>query len=176
MHRCRTADSRCTHLGQAHVAHVASLDHVGDRTDRVFDRHVRVQPCGPVNVDVIDAQTLQRIREKVFHRRWTRIVKRPAARGIAHRAKFHADDGRVAPRRRRTFQRFADQNFVVTRAVEIPRIQQRNARFERGVDRGDAFGAIGRTVHARHAHTAQTQRRALRAGFTQMKLLHGNPR
>ena len=43
-------------LGEADVADVAGLDHLGDRADRLLDRHVRVEARRPVDVDVVGAE------------------------------------------------------------------------------------------------------------------------
>ena len=62
------ADGVGADFGQADVPDVAGLDHVGDGADRVFDRHRRIEPRRPVDVDVIDAEPLQRIGDEILHR------------------------------------------------------------------------------------------------------------
>ena len=53
------ADRLGADLGQADVADVAGLDQLGDRADGLLDRHVRVEPGGPVDVDVVGAEAAQ---------------------------------------------------------------------------------------------------------------------
>jgi hypothetical protein len=43
------------------------LDHVGDGANRVFDRHRRIEPGRPVDIDVIDAEALEAVGEEVFY-------------------------------------------------------------------------------------------------------------
>ena len=43
-------------LREADVAHVAGLHQLGDRADRLLDRHVRIEPRRAVDVDVVGAE------------------------------------------------------------------------------------------------------------------------
>ena len=76
------------------------------------------------------------------------------------------------PVARLTRQRIPDEQLVVAHAIEVAGVQQRDAGLERRMDGGDALGAVGGAVHARHAHAAKTDGGALRARLTQLKLLH----
>ena len=67
VHRGRPADRLRTDLGQPDRPDVAGLDHVGDRTDGLLDRHVRVEPSGTVDVDVVGAEALQRVGQEGAH-------------------------------------------------------------------------------------------------------------
>ena len=62
VHGVRAADRVGADLGEADVTHVAGLHQLGDGADRLLDRHVGVEPRGPVDVDVVDAQALQACR------------------------------------------------------------------------------------------------------------------
>ena len=62
------ADRLGADLRQPDVAHVAGLHHVGDRADGLLDRHVGIEPRRAVDVDVVDAEPLQRIGQGVLHR------------------------------------------------------------------------------------------------------------
>jgi hypothetical protein len=42
-------------------AHVTRFYHVGDRADRVFDRHIRVQSRQAIDVDVVGAEALEAV-------------------------------------------------------------------------------------------------------------------
>ena len=55
--------------------------------------------------------------------------------------------------------------------VEVA-VSRGRARIERRVDRGDALGAIGRTVEIRHAHAAEADRADLRSVRAQFSPLH----
>ena len=47
-------------------ADVAGLHQFGDGADGLLDRYVRIEPAGPVDVDVVGAEALERIGEAVF--------------------------------------------------------------------------------------------------------------
>ena len=81
MHGVRAFDGVDPHLRQTDRADIASVDEVGNGANRVLDRHSRIEPGGPVDVDVIDAQPLQRIAEEVFHGDRPGINTCPAAVG-----------------------------------------------------------------------------------------------
>ena len=146
-------------LRQADVADVAGLYHVGDGADGVLDRHLRIDPRGLIEIDIIGAQSLERIGEEVLGRRRTCVIAQALAVGIAHGAVFDGDEGALPPP---AFQGFAQHQFGVAGAVEIGRVDQRDAGVERGLDGRDAFGIVGRTVAAGHAHASETDSGNLR--------------
>src|SRR4051812_17387620 len=90
------ADGPSPDLGQADMPDVARLHHVGDGTNSVLDRHLRVEARGPVDVDMIDAQPLERVGEEVPYRLGPGVVASPAARRIAQRPELDADQHLVA--------------------------------------------------------------------------------
>ena len=84
------------HLRKADMAHIAGLHHVGDGADRLLDRHAGIEPRGPIDVDVVDAEALQRIGQEILHRRRPRVDADQRPGGIAQRAELDADDEAVA--------------------------------------------------------------------------------
>ena len=54
MHGGGAADRVRADLRQPDEAHVSGLHHLGDRSDRLLDRHLLVQAGGAVDVDVVD--------------------------------------------------------------------------------------------------------------------------
>jgi hypothetical protein len=77
MDRVRAADRVDADLRQSDRADVARLHQLRNRADRVLDRDVRIEPRRAINVDVIDAEALERVREKIFDRGRTRIESEP---------------------------------------------------------------------------------------------------
>src|SRR6185437_14019217 len=56
------------------------------------------------------------------------------------------------------------QQFLVgERTVDLGRVEERAAQFDRPVQRGHRFGLVGCTVAAAHAHAAEAERRDLQA-------------
>ncbi len=100
----------------------------------------RIEPRRAIDVDVIDAEALQRVGDEILHRGGAAVVARPTPFGVAQRAEFDADQQVVAVA---ALQRFADQHLVVAHAVEVAGVEQGDAGVERGVDGGDALGAVG---------------------------------
>src|ERR1700733_14519732 len=70
---------------------IAYLHHFGDGADGVFDRHGRVEPRRAIDVDIFGAESLQRVGQKVLHRRRPAVISRKGADGAAQRADFDAD-------------------------------------------------------------------------------------
>ncbi|MCY1238681.1 hypothetical protein D9M72_514330 [compost metagenome] len=151
-------------LGEADMADISSLHHVGDRTNGIFDRNVGIEPGGTIDVDMIDAKPLQRVGEKVANRLRPAIIASPVAGSVTQCAELHTQQRLVAPT---ALQRLADQHLVVAHTIEVTGIEQRDAGLQRGVDGGDAFGTVGRAVHAGHAHAAESERRHRGAGLSE---------
>jgi hypothetical protein len=159
--RRRAADRVRADLRQADVAHVAGLHELGDRADRLLDRHVGVQARGAVDVDVVDAEAGQRVGQRGLDRRWAGVVAQPRHVRPPLGAELHAEQVVVA---RPVADGLGDEQLVMPHAVEVAGVEQVDPGVERGVDRGDALGAVGGAVHARHAHAAQAEGRDLRPG------------
>jgi hypothetical protein len=75
---------------------------------------------------------------------------------VGREAEFGGDHDLAAQRR----QRFADQFFIVERAVDFGGIEEGDAAFDRRAHQGDHGLAVGRlAVGVRHAHAAQAEGR-----------------
>ncbi len=139
-------------LRQTDVADITSLHHIGDGSHGLLDRDVWIEPGGPIDVDVIDAEAVERIGQEGFHRCGPGVIPDPAAGRITLRAELDADE-RPAPLV--GTQSFRNQKLVVTHPVEVAGIQKSDTGVEGRVDRRDTLGAIRGAVHAGHAHAAQ---------------------
>ena len=140
------------HLAQPQMAHVARVDHLLDRARHVFDRHVGIEPRRAIDVDMVRAEPFQRIGKEVTDRRRAQIDARPSAVRPAQGAELDAQDGALALA---AFQRLAEQHLVMSHAIEVAGIEQRDARFQCRVDGGDALAFVRRTVEIRHAHATE---------------------
>ena len=170
MHRVRPANGFGAHFGKPDMLDPAGLHHVGHRANALFDRHIGIKPRRPIDVDVIDAEPLQRIGDKILDRRRAAVIAEKALVGIAQGAELDADLQivAIAPR-----ERFADQHLIVAHAVEIAGVEQGDAGIERGMDGGDALAAIGRAVEIRHAHAAEADGRDGWTCGAEFALFHG---
>ena len=139
----------------------------------VFDRHRRIEPGRAVDIDIIGAEAAQRVGDKVLHRRGPAVDATERAGRIAQRAELHRDDDAVA---RCALERPADQHLVVTHAVEVAGIDQRDPGVHRCADRGDAFGFVRRPISAwRHSHAAKAQNADRRSGPAEFHRFHDFP-
>ena len=146
------------HLGQPEMTHIPGADQIADRARRLLDRHRRIEPRRLIQIDVVRPQAPQRIGKEVAHCRRPCVIAAPPARRIAQRAELHLNERAIAP----PLQRSAEQHLVMPHAVEIARVEQRDAGIQRRMDRRDAFVLICRTVQSRHPHAAEPQSRHLR--------------
>ena len=71
---CRAPYRFRGNLRQRNVADIAGLHQIGDGANRVFDRHCGIESGGPIDIDVVDAKTFQRISDEVSNCGWA-IVK-----------------------------------------------------------------------------------------------------
>jgi hypothetical protein len=90
----------------------------------------------------------------------------PASVGSTQSAKFDGEQSFVPA----VFKRAANEHFVVPQAIEIARIQQRDAVIEGSMNGSDACAVIGGPVHAGHTHAAETDSRDGRAVPSQQAL------
>ena len=135
------------------MADVAGLYRIGNRADRFFNRHGRIEPARTVNVDVIGPEPAQCVGEKVLHGGGPRIHAEPGARRIAHRTELDADDCALSP----SAKGLPDQQLVMAHSVVVAGVEQRDAGVERGLNGGDALPIVSRTVEIRHAHASETE-------------------
>ena len=106
----RAADRVDAHLRETDVAHVTGLHQLGDRADRLLDRHLGIEPRGLVQIDAIGSQAVERVGERGLDRGWARVVAEPVAGRVALRPELDLDERRVAAAARK---RLADEQFVV---------------------------------------------------------------
>ena len=151
MDRMRAADRLRRRFGQAEVADLAGADEIGHRADRLLDRRRAVDAMLVVEIDVIDAEALQRRVARLAH-----VVGLPAdaeerAVVAAHVAELRRQHDLVAA----VADGAADQLLVRERAVHVGRVEKVAAEVERAMDRGDRLRVIVGAVELRHPHAAE---------------------
>ena len=65
-----------------------------------------------------------------------------------------------------------DQHFVVTHTVKVTRVEQRDTRIERDMNRGDTLRAVGRTIEVRHSHASKADSGHVRTAGTEFSIDH----
>jgi hypothetical protein len=103
---------------------------------------------------MVGSEPLKRVGERGLDSSGPRVIAEPAAIRAALGPKFDADQRAIAVG---ALKCSADQHFVVAHGVEIARVDQVDARVERGMNRGDALGLVGRSITSRHPHAAESE-------------------
>jgi len=70
-----------THFREADVAHVAGRNHLRDGSDGVFNGDVGVKAGRAIDVNVVDAEALERVGKSRLHGCGTGVVAEPGAVG-----------------------------------------------------------------------------------------------
>jgi hypothetical protein len=156
----RAADRVRRGLGEPDVAHLARSDELSHRAHGLLDRRLEVDAVLIVEVDVVDAEPLERRLARLVD--VLAVALDPAPRGIVG----VADD----PELRRQLHlvaaagdRAADEHLVRERAVHVGGVEEGDAELERAVDRRDRLVLVARPVEIGHPHAAEADPRDLEA-------------
>ena len=156
----RATDRLHTCFGEAEVFDLACLDQIFHRSGDVFDGHVGVDAMLIEQVDDIDLEPFERAFDGLLDvigpavQAWRAF--HPAGIGIRAEieAEFGGDHDLLAEGR----EGFADQLFVSERAVDFGGIEEGNASFDGGVEKGGHFLLIfGRAIGKAHSHAAESE-------------------
>ena len=150
----RAADGGGRRLGEAEVAHLAGGDQLGHRADGLLDRDRLVDAVLVVEVDVVDAEPLQRGVARGADVLRAAVDADPGAVGEPLVAELGGELDLVAA----AGDRLADQLLVGERAVHVGGVEEGHAEVERAVDGGEAGRLVGAAVELRHAHAAEAER------------------
>ena len=126
-------------LGQAEVADLAGRDQLGHRADGLLDRDGLVDAVLVVEVDVVDAEPLQRGVAGGADVLRPAVDADPGAVGAALVAELGGQLDLVAA----AGDRLADQLLVGERAVHVGGVEEGDAEVERAVDGRDALRLVG---------------------------------
>lgn len=127
----RPVDDLDAHLGEPDVPHVALLYEVDDGPDGVLDGHVGIETRRAIDVDDLHAEALQAVSDEVLHGHRVRICAGPRPVGAAHGTELHRDLHPVAT----PLDGAAEKHLVVPLAVEITRVEERDAALDGAVNR-----------------------------------------
>ena len=158
----RSLDGRGRRLREAEVANLAGRDELGHRTDGVLDGRLGVRSVQVVQIDVVDAESLERCVAGLRHvRRRSVDAHPPVTEDVAELGGQH---DLIAP----VGDGAADQPLVVGRAVDVGRVEEGDAELEGSMDGGDRLVLVGRAVgEVRHAHAAEALGRDGQAGISE---------
>src|SRR5208282_2881623 len=164
MNRVRAANRIYARLRQSEVADFSLAYQLSHRTDGFLDRHLLVYAMLVVEIDVVDAEALQRRIAGGAHVLGT-AVDRALAVGQDLVGELGRDDDAVAI----FLERFADQLFVMPDTVNVGGVEEVDAELDCALERRGGFVVVAWTVKLRHPHASEAQRRhfeSLRAKFS----------
>src|SRR5690349_13344099 len=153
MHRMRAADRRRRRLAEAEVAHLPLLHELRHRPDGLLDRHVVVDAMLIIEVDVVDAEPLERGVAGATHVLRGAVDAEAVALLVADVAELRGENDLVAS----ALDRPTDEPLVGERAVHVGGVEEVDAEVERAVNGRDRRGFIAARVEVGHAHTAEAE-------------------
>src|SRR5882672_7692041 len=115
----RAADRLRPGLADAEMAYLALAHEIAHRTDRVLDRHIRVDPVDVIKIDDFGLEPLQAAVAAGPEGFWA-AVREPSATGHAQIAEFAGDHVIVAA----AGDRFCDQFLVAPAAVSVRGVEE----------------------------------------------------
>src|SRR5229473_675669 len=138
----------------------------------LLDWHAAIHAVLVVQVDVIDAEPLERRVARLAHVVSAAVHALPAAVRAAHVAELGGEHHAI------TFavDRLADQELVGVRTVHIGRIEERDAQLDGAMDGRKRLVIVAAAVEIRHPHAPEPECRNGQALRTELPLFHLAPR
>jgi hypothetical protein len=146
------ADGVGSGLRESQVADLARLDELGHGPDRLLDGHGGIDAVLVVEVDVVEAEPLQR---RVDARPDVLRLPVDAPAGGVGRVAHDAELGRQHHLLPPVADGPADQLLVGEGPVHVGGVEEGHAEVEGTVDCGDRLGLVGLAVELAHAHAAE---------------------
>ena len=153
VHGVGPADGGRRGLGEPEVADLAGLHQLGHRADGLLDRDRLVDAVLVVEVDVVDAEPLQRGVAGRADVVGGAVDADHGAVGEPLVAELGGELDLVAP----AGDRLADELLVGEGAVHVGGVEEGHAEVERPVDGVGAALLVGRAVELRHPHAAEAE-------------------
>ncbi|MBK5115675.1 MAG: hypothetical protein JJE23_02035 [Thermoleophilia bacterium] len=163
----RLADRLGGGFAEADVSDLAGLDLLGQRPDGLLDRSTRVDAVLVIEIDVVEAEPLQRSVDRAAH-----ILGAAVDRAIPMLVEAHAELGRDHDLVATSGERFAEQLLVITPAVHLGGVEEAHTELDRAVERGDRLRLVPLTVEAGHSHAAEADLRYLESVVAECSLVH----
>src|SRR5579859_2850769 len=127
-------------LGKPQVAHLTRLDEFRHCPDSIFYRDIGIDAMLVIEVDMLDAQTRQRLIAAGFD--VFGATARSHAPIIASQPELGCQDHTVAP----VSDGAPDEAFIVSIAIDIGRIKKEYAQINSALDGGDGLLFVRRSV------------------------------
>ena len=150
----RAADGLGGGFGQSEVAYFAGADELGHRADGLFDRRRGVDAVLVVEVDVIDAEALERGIARLADVVGTAVDAYPRSVVTPLVAELRREDDLVAT----TANSASEKLLIRERAVHVGGVEKVHAEVERAMDRRNRLRVVVAAVELRHAHAAEADR------------------
>src|SRR5271156_2712772 len=144
-------------FAQPEITDLTLFDEPGHCTDRILDRHCRIDPVLVIKIDDIDAEPLQARLARLDNIGEAPVDAVGAARP-ARLAEFGHDDEAVAP----ALQCPAEEFLVLAPAIHVRAVEMVDAELDRPVDHPDPGLVVALAVDPGQRHAAETDSRDLR--------------
>jgi hypothetical protein len=156
-------------LAEAEVADLALLHELGHRADGLLDRRVGIDAVLVVEVDVVQAETLQRALAGPLDVLGAAVdAAALSIVGVADDPELRREHDLIAA----IGDRAPDEALVGVRAVDVGGVEEVDAELERAVDDGDRLVVVVRAIELGHAHAAEAEGGNRGAGAAQGACLH----
>ena len=128
-----SADCLRGRLGESEVAHLSLAHQIGHGADGVFDRHRAIHAMLVVEVDVVDAEPLQRRVAGGLHVLRTPVLADEPPVRRPHIAELGGYNDPAAP----ALDCLPDQDLVRERAIDVGSVEEVDAEVEGTMERRD---------------------------------------
>ena len=169
MNHVRATNRRWRSFRQTKEADFAGLYQIGHRAHGVFDWRLRINAMLVVQIDDIDAESLEGSVARSLH------VFRPTAHGPERRIVLFADIAELGGEKDTVAlaaNSFANELLIVANAVHIRGVEKVDAKFDRAMDGRGRPGIVSLAVELAHAHAAKAHARHHCSLRSQLHLFH----
>src|ERR1039458_9118126 len=158
---------RCR-LRKAEVTNLAGPDQSTHCPDGFFDRHIGIYTMLVIEVDLLDAETLQTCIATLADIFGPAVHTEKRTLCITDIPKLGRQNHLVSAALDRPTHEF----FVVPASIHVGGVEEVDAKIERPMYGGDGFLVVARAVEFRHSHAAQAERRDGQSLGSQFSLFH----
>src|SRR5712675_2866689 len=134
------------------MANFSLVDQLGHRSDRFFNRCVRVDTMLVIEIDGFNVEASQTCFAGGANIFRSTVDSDKLALGITNITEFRGKDHLITS----SFDSPSDQLFIRERPVNVSSVEKVDAQLQCAMNRGNGFLVIAVSVEVRHPHAAQS--------------------